>query len=60
MALPGASGFSLQYDPRTGKYHSGSGGTFSVRPPKGGQMQIVSDQTGQSYLVGPNGALTAQ
>lgn len=59
MALPQNSGFSLAYNPRTGKYHSGSGGTFSVGH-RGGHMFITSDQTGQSYLVGSGGALTAE
>lgn len=59
MALPQNSGFSLSYNPRTGKYHSSSGGTFSVGH-NGHGMTITSDQTGQSYLVGAQGALTAE
>lgn len=51
-------GFKLSYNPKTGKYHSQGGGSYSVgHGPKG--MTITSDQTGASYLVGPNGALTA-
>ena len=56
----GPSGFTLNYNPRTGKYHSSAGGSYSIGPPKGGQMVLTSDQTGGSYLVGPSGALTAQ
>lgn len=58
-ALPQNQGFHLVYNPRTGKYHSGSGGSFSVGH-HGGHMLVTSDQTGASYLVGNNGALTAQ
>ena len=58
-ALTQNQGFNLQYNPRTGKYHSSGGGSYSVgHTPKG--MSLTSDQTGASFLVGPNGALTAQ
>lgn len=58
-ALPQNSGFSLQYNPRTGRYHSAAGGSYSIgHSPHG--MTLTSDQTGANYLVGPNGALVAQ
>lgn len=58
-ALTQNQGFNLSYNPRTGKYHSSAGGSYSVgHSPHG--MTLTSDQTGASYLVGPNGALTAQ
>lgn len=57
MALPQNAGFSLQYNPRTGKYHSAAGGTYTLGH-KG--LHLISDQTGAKYLIGPDGALTAQ
>ena len=57
MALPQNQGFQLHYNPRTGKYTSGAGGTYSLAH---GGTHLISDQTGATYLIGPNGALTAQ
>ena len=57
MNLPQNAGFSLHYNPRTGKYHSSAGGSYTLGH-RG--LHLISDQTGAKYLIGPNGALTAQ
>lgn len=59
MGLMQNQGFSLHYNPRTGKYHSSGGGSYSLHSGGGHGLRLISDQTGATYAVGPNGALTA-
>jgi hypothetical protein len=48
----------LHYNAKTGKYDSGSGGTYKVSN-NTGKVYLTSEQTGQRFLLNPNGTLSA-
>jgi len=57
-ALGTAAPTMLRYNVKTGKYGSGAGGTYSVKR-KNGKVTLTSDQTGQRFILNPNGSLSA-
>ena len=53
-----ANPYTLHYNAKTGKYTTGAGGTYSVKR-KNGKTTLTDDQTGQRFVLNPNGTLTA-